>query len=78
MLLVLHIQVLERGNERLCLEPSGCPRDHGRVTDGTVCAYGHHVAPQGGPRVASLVHSLGHAAHVEPPAEVDAVQHLRE
>lgn len=78
MLLVLHIQVPKRGNEGLRLEASGCPRHHRRVTDGTVCAYGHHVAPQGGPHVASLVHSLGHAAHMEPPAEVDAVQHLRE
>lgn len=78
MLLVLHVQVLESGHERLRLEASGCPRHHGRVTNGAVGADGHHVASQGGAHVAGLVHSLGHTAQVEPPAEVNAVQHLRE
>lgn len=77
MLLVLDVQVLQRGNEWLCLETTGCPCNHRSVTNGTVCAYGHHIASQGGPHMASLVHSLGHTAHMESAAEVNAVQHLQ-
>lgn len=77
MLLVFDIQVLQSGNERLGLETSGCPCDYRSVADGTVRPYSDHVAPQGGAHVASFVHSLGHAAHVEAPAEINAVQHLQ-
>lgn len=77
MLLVFDIQVLQSGNERLRLETSGCPRDYGSVANGTVCPYSDDVAPQGGAHMASFVHSLGHTAHVEAPAEINAVQHLQ-
>lgn len=76
MLLVLDVQVLQGGDEGLCLEAPGCPGHHGGVAHSTVGSNGNNVAPQGGAHVAHLVYSLRHTTHVEPPAEVNAVQDL--
>lgn len=73
MLFVFDVQVFQGGNEGLCLEASSCPSDHWGVADSTVCSNGNNIAPQGGPYMAHLVHSLCHTTHMEPPAEVNAV-----
>jgi len=75
VLLVLDVQVLERGDEGLGLEAPGGPRGDGRVADGALRADGGHVAPQRRAQVTRLVPGLSHAAHLEAAAEVDAVQH---
>ena len=77
MLLVLDVQVLERGDEGLGLEASGGSRGNGRVADGALGADGGDVAPQRRPQVTGLIPGLGHAAYVETAAEVDTVQDLR-
>ena len=76
MLLVFDVQVFQGRDEGLSLEASGCPSHHWSVADSTVCSNGDNGAPQGGPHVAHLVHSLGHTTYMEPPAEVNAVQDL--
>lgn len=78
MLLVLDIQVFERGDEGLGLEASGGSRGNGRVADGALCADGGDVAPQRRSEVASFIPGLSHAANVETPAEVNTVQDLKE
>lgn len=76
MLLVFDVQVFQGRDEGLSLEASGCPSHHWSVADSAVCSDGDNVAPQGGPHMAHLVHSLGHTTYMEPPAEVNAVQDL--
>ena len=76
VLLVLHVQILERGDEGLGLEAAGSPCGDGGVADGAVGADGEDVAPQRGARVSRPVPRLRHTAHVDAAAEVDAVQHL--
>lgn len=78
VLLVFDIQVLERGNERLSLEPSGGASGHRGVTYGALCADGSNVASQRCSQLSRLVPGLGHAADVEAAAEINAVQNLRE
>ena len=78
MLLVLHIQVLECGDEGLSLEASGGSRGNRRVADGALGADGGDVAPQRRPEVTGLISGLSHTADMEPTAEVDTVQDLED
>lgn len=78
MQLVLDVQVFQGGYEGLSLEAPGRPRGDGRVADGALGADGDDVAPERRAQVSSLVPGLGHAAHVEASAEIDAVQDLQQ
>lgn len=77
VLLVFDVQVLECGDERLSLEPSGSAGGHGRVTNGSLCADGGDVASQRRSESTRLVSGLSDAADVEAAAEINAVQNLR-
>lgn len=76
--LVLDVQVFERSDEGLSLEPSGGSCGNRRVADGALCANGGDVAPQWRSKVARLVPGLGHTADVEAAAEINTVQDLRQ
>lgn len=78
MQLVLDVQVFQGGHKGLSLEAPGRPRGDGRVADGALSADGDDVAPERRSQVSRLVPGLGHAAHVEAPAEIDAVEDLRQ
>lgn len=78
VLLVLDVQVFERGDEGLSLEASGGSRGDRRVADGTLCADGGDVAPQRRSKVTRLVPGLSDAADVEAAAEINTVQDLRQ
>lgn len=78
VLLVLDVQVFERGDEGLSLEASGGSCGNRRVADGALCANGGDVAPQWRSEVARLVPGLSHTADVEAAAEINTVQDLRQ
>lgn len=78
MLLVLDIQVFERGNEGLSLEASGGSCGNRRVADGPLCADGGDVAPQRRSKVTSFIPGLSHTANMETAAEINTVEDLRE
>lgn len=78
VLLVLDVQVFERGDEGLSLEASGGSRGNRCVADGALCADGGDVAPQRCSKVTRLVPGLSNAANVEAAAEINTVQDLRE
>lgn len=77
VLLVLDVQVLECGDERLSLESSGSAGGHRRVTYGSLRADGGDVAPQRRSESTRLVSGLSDAADVEAAAKINAVQNLR-
>lgn len=77
MLLVLDVQVFQGGHEGLSLKAPGRSRGDGGVADGALGADGDDVAPERRAQVPRLVSGLGYAAHVEAPAEINAVQDLR-
>lgn len=78
VLLVLDVQVFERGDEGLSLEAPGGSRGNRRVADGAICADGGDIAPQWCSKVSRLIPGLSNAANVEATAEINTVQDLRE